>query len=336
MGLREPGCLFSRRFPAGARPPGRPPRRRRPRARRSAIVRDAVTSAAAGAAPERRCEILDTRRPALPHRAAGTPPRGIRARRSASSEGSVAATTAPTSDSPVSPGALRAQFAHQVGETAAQRRAPPALRPGSRRRRGSTCARARTRPRPLRARPPRSAPARRGRGAGSRSRRPRPGPSTVPHGVSVAPSSACAYAAAVCGTSPRLPSATTSRPAARACAATSPSALQPGEPSRSKQASWSFTPTQAAPAASTSARQWPRHALAASSAGGVSGGLRAGGRQQVARDRDRGRAAAGSRRSRTRCATRSPNIIGAARPRPEVAPPAIAGEAAAANLSSRP
>ena len=38
-------------------------------------------------------------------------------------------------------------------------------------------------------------------------------PGTSPQGVAVAPSSACAYAAAVCGTSPRLPSAITSSPA---------------------------------------------------------------------------------------------------------------------------
>ena len=46
-----------------------------------------------------------------------------------------------------------------------------------------------------------------------------------------------------------------------------PSAAQPGAPSRSKQASCSFTPAQAAPAASISARQWAATAPAARSAG---------------------------------------------------------------------
>ena len=50
------------------------------------------------------------------------------------------------------------------------------------------------------------------------------------------------------GTSPRLPSATTSRPASRAASITSPSARHPGAPSRSKQASCGLTATQAGPA----------------------------------------------------------------------------------------
>ena len=58
------------------------------------------------------------------------------------------------------------------------------------------------------------------------------------------------------GTSPRLPSAITSRPWSRAIATTCSSASQPGAPSRSKQASWSLTATHAGPAASIAARQW--------------------------------------------------------------------------------
>ena len=53
----------------------------------------------------------------------------------------------------------------------------------------------------------------------------------LPERVGVAPTSACAYAAAVTGTSPRLPSAMTSRPAARAC-----STIRPGPPSPARRA----------------------------------------------------------------------------------------------------
>ena len=57
------------------------------------------------------------------------------------------------------------------------------------------------------------------------------------------------------GTSPRLPSASTSSPWSRAIATTCSSASQPGAPRRSKQASWGLTATQAGPAASIAARQ---------------------------------------------------------------------------------
>ncbi len=50
------------------------------------------------------------------------------------------------------------------------------------------------------------------------------------------------------GTSPRLPSATTSRPASRAAEQTPSSAAQPAAPRRSKQASCGFTATQEPPA----------------------------------------------------------------------------------------
>ena len=60
-------------------------------------------------------------------------------------------------------------------------------------------------------------------------------PGTAPNGVGVAPVSAWPYAAAVTGTSPRLPSARTSSPAARACAQTPSSASAPGKPRRSKR-----------------------------------------------------------------------------------------------------
>src|ERR687898_160217 len=60
--------------------------------------------------------------------------------------------------------------------------------------------------------------------------------------------------------SPRLPSAMTSSPAARACATIASSASMPAKPRRSKHASCGLTATQAGPAASTSARQWARKA----------------------------------------------------------------------------
>src|SRR6476660_4881318 len=59
----------------------------------------------------------------------------------------------------------------------------------------------------------------------------------------------------------------TSSPASRAAAAVRSSAVQPGAPSRSKQASWSLAATQAGPAASISAAQWFATASAAASAG---------------------------------------------------------------------
>ena len=77
----------------------------------------------------------------------------------------------------------------------------------------------------------------------------------VAEGVGVRPTRAWAYAAAVTGTSPRLPSASTSRPWSRAIATTCSSASQPGAPSRSKQASCGLTATHAGPAATIAARQ---------------------------------------------------------------------------------
>src|SRR4051794_25644568 len=56
--------------------------------------------------------------------------------------------------------------------------------------------------------------------------------------------------------SPRLASATTSSPAARACSTTCSSACQPAAPRRSKQATCGLTATHAGPAASMTARQW--------------------------------------------------------------------------------
>ena len=78
---------------------------------------------------------------------------------------------------------------------------------------------------------------------------------------------------AVTGTSPRLPSASTSSPARARVRARSPRArASPAEPRRSKQASCGLTATQAGPAASISARQWASTAAAASAAAGA--GLR--------------------------------------------------------------
>ena len=61
-----------------------------------------------------------------------------------------------------------------------------------------------------------------------------------------------AIGGALTGTSPRLPSATTSRPASRGAATTWLSAAQPGAPRRSKQASWGLTATQYGAVASIS------------------------------------------------------------------------------------
>ncbi len=63
--------------------------------------------------------------------------------------------------------------------------------------------------------------------------------------------------------SPRLPSAITSSPAARAWATTAPSTARPGSPSASKRASCGLTATQAGAAASISARQCASTAAAA-------------------------------------------------------------------------
>jgi hypothetical protein len=63
-----------------------------------------------------------------------------------------------------------------------------------------------------------------------------------------------------------LPSAIVSSLASRAAPQTSASAAQPGAPSRSKQASWGLTATQAGPARSISSRQWAATAAAARSA----------------------------------------------------------------------
>ena len=72
--------------------------------------------------------------------------------------------------------------------------------------------------------------------------------------------------------SPRLPSASTSRPRSRAWATVAASAAQPSAPRRSKQASCGLTATQAGPAASISAAQCARTAAAARLAGEPSAG----------------------------------------------------------------
>src|SRR5579863_472818 len=69
--------------------------------------------------------------------------------------------------------------------------------------------------------------------------------------------------------SPRLASAITSRPAARASATTSASAVHPGAPRRSKQASCGFTPTQCSATASITSLQCAVTARAARTAGGA-------------------------------------------------------------------
>ena len=74
-------------------------------------------------------------------------------------------------------------------------------------------------------------------------------PATGPNEPGVSPIRACAYAAAVTGTSPRFASASTRRPRSRAASIVASSAAHPGGPSRSKQASCGFTATQLSPAA---------------------------------------------------------------------------------------
>src|SRR4051794_24200482 len=99
--------------------------------------------------------------------------------------------------------------------------------------------------------------------------------------------------------SPRLASARTSRPAARACSTVADSAAPPGAPRRSKQATCGLTATIAAPTASITARQWARTAAAARAAGVVPSAARAAPGQR--------RPGSGSRPS-TICDSRSATI----------------------------
>ena len=109
--------------------------------------------------------------------------------------------------------------------------------------------------------------------------------------------------------SPRLPSASTSRPGARACSTTSLRArAQPGAPRRSKQASCGLTATQAGPAASIAARQCAATAAAARSAGDPSAARRRLAPAATAargRDRARGRSGTRARRRARRAGRRS-------------------------------
>jgi len=66
---------------------------------------------------------------------------------------------------------------------------------------------------------------------------------------------AAAYASAVDGMSPRFTSATTRRPAARACSQMRSKTATPRDPSASKKADWSFTATAVSETASTIPRQ---------------------------------------------------------------------------------
>ena len=281
-------------------PAARPPRRRR-RAPRRAIDRETVTSAAARPAGERGREVLD---PAALCADSGQQEHGVR---HALAQGRqqrwlVAATTAPTSESPCVADAVRAQLVHQRrrgGRAAAALRR--ARRPGSRPRRDSRCARARTR---------RRRAARAASTIGSRESRPeqRVGGDRVgaqarrpsPTASSVAPSSAWRVgrrgvrhvAALAVGDHEQA-----GRPRVRGDVAPAP--RQPGPPSRSKQASCSFTPTQAPPAESISARQCAATALAARSAGESPRRPPRAPRAAARPDPGRARAGAGSRAART-------------------------------------
>ena len=147
-------------------------------------------------------------------------------------------------------------------------RRPRARRRRSRRRRGWRCARGRTAPAPRAA-----------GGLDERRQRVAAEQRVQRDGVGAEPGArrrtACRSRrtrparrrAALPAMSPRLASAITSRPCARACAIVASSASQPGNPSRSKHASCGLAATQAGPAASISARQWPRTAAAASRRG---------------------------------------------------------------------
>ena len=121
------------------------------------------------------------------------------------------------------------------------------------------------------------------------------------------------------GTSPRLPSASTSRPARARVRADGSSASQPAKPSRSKHASWGLAATHAGPAASISAREWASTAAAASAGGGAGAAGRSGGDGGAAErggEAPRGSPVASTRgppqarrdrgRSRGRSATRAP------------------------------
>src|SRR3954470_9563475 len=107
--------------------------------------------------------------------------------------------------------------------------------------------------------------------------------------------------------SPRLASARTIRPASRARAHVMASAIQPGAPRRSKQATCGFTATQAGPAAAMSAAQCTATAAAARSAGAPSAGA-------TATASGHRRAGSGSR-PRTTCDSRSPTSAASRAPK---------------------
>src|SRR5204863_6249964 len=171
---------------------------------------------------------------------------GISSRSRPSSSGRVAPVTAPTFESPVSPTcSLPTSSTRRASCSWSWTSSAPGLEVAT-----ST-----NRPAPAAAAPSTS---------GSRASLPSSGlavaasasrPGTAPNGPGVSPNSACAYAEAVTGTSPRLPSAITSSLRSRACSLTRRRARQPCSPRRSKQASWSLTATQAGPAASIASMQ---------------------------------------------------------------------------------
>ena len=219
-----------------------------------------------------------------------------RSRSAASSDGSVAATTAPTSESPCAPTPSRPARARarRAGRAAAALRR--ARRPGSRPHRDSTCARARTRR------------ARRARGGDERlqgvAAQQRVGGDRVgaqaghgaPRRLGGARAAPGAYAAAVCGTSPRLPSATTSRPAlARMRAPPRASARPPGAAQALEARELELHRRRTRRRRCRQRAAMRRDRACGALGRGVAGRRRARGRQQLAPDRGRGRAGAGSR-----------------------------------------
>src|SRR3954447_26200369 len=123
--------------------------------------------------------------------------------------------------------------------------------------------------------------------------------------------------------SPRLASASTNSPAARACSTVAARAVQPGAPRRSKQATCGLTATTASPTASMTARQWARTPAPGGAAGVLPFAARAASGQR--------RGGSGSRpsticdsRSATMAASRSATCspVGPATPDTDVTPSA--------------
>ena len=271
--------------------------------------RDAARRADEAARPagrERRGEIL-TRPPCAPMPGSRKGAAGMSSRRRARCSGTVAPATAPTSAMPARP----ARRARRRSPRGAPGPSPsPRAGPGRRRHPGSRCARGRT-------------SRRRSRGRRRRTLRASRGPARVHRDGVAAQALDLAERRRRRGQQPlgvgrggdvdvaALGVGITSSPASRAWATIAASAVQPGAPRRSKQASCGLHATHAGAAASMSAAQCAVTAAAASSAGvpdagtaPAASGHRRAGSGSIPRTIWLSRAA-------TWAARRSPKLIGA-------------------------